>query len=241
MKFIFVFLIMALGGMVQGACGFGAGLICMSVLPYMIDYKELVPMMYIAAVVISLRLIIKTYKHINWKVLLMPTAVSLAGRGVGIFAFKNLESAALGIILGILIILAAIFQLVFKNRIKIAPTHKNGAIAGLLSGVMGGIAGTGGPPLVVYYMNTGLEKYEYISTIQMSFLMGALFSIGVMAAAGGYSVGILKYSAVAAVGIAVGGFLGLKIFHRINKEKLIIVINIMLLITGSMLIVKSIY
>ena len=239
MEFVLVFFIMILGGVVQGMCGFGAGLVCMSILPFIIDYKIALPIMFAASLVISGQLVIKSFKHINWRVFLMPAIFSLLGRSFTILAVNNLDSTILKLILGGIIIGTAIYQMTGANKIKIKPTHKNGAIAGILSGLMGGLASTGGPPLVVYYMNSELEKEEYLGTLQMTFFFGAILSISLTAATGGYSGGVWKYVIVAAVGIFSGALVGRRIFDKISIQQLKKIINILLIVLGSSLLIKT--
>jgi hypothetical protein len=239
MEFFLVFIVMILGGIVQGMCGFGAGLVAMSILSFFLDYKIALPVMFITSTVISSQLLIKTHEHINWKAFLMPVIFSVLGRIFSMLAVTNLDSTVLKLILGVIIIATAIYQLLYSNKIKIKANHKNGAIAGGLSGIMGGLASTGGPPLVVYYMNCELKKEEYLSTLQLTFLVGSLFSIGITAASGGYSGGVLYYAIPAAAGIITGAMIGRNIFNKISNEQLKKIINMVLIALGVSLLIKT--
>lgn len=240
LEMLFFLLIMIVAAMVQGLSGFGTALICISILPYIMDYKVALPIIYIASGTINLLLVLKMHRNIQWKLLIMPVFFSLLGRFAGMLLFTNLESNVLIIILGILIISISTLQLTILKKIKIKPNHKNGAIAGLLSGILGGISGAGGPPIVLYYMNLGLNKHEYISTVQMTFLVGSLFSILLMAMAGNYTAGNLTYAAVAVAGVLIGTFIGQKIFDFIKQDHLQKSVNYVLLAMGLSLIIKVI-
>ena len=109
MLYALVFLIMFAAGSIQGACGFGAGLIGMSLLPLLFDYKTALPIMFIGAAAISLRLILVTYRDVDWKLFLVPTLFSIFGRVIGLLIFKNFTSLTLNIFLGILIVLISLF------------------------------------------------------------------------------------------------------------------------------------
>lgn len=239
MDFLFIFLIMLVAGLVQGSCGFGAGLVAMSIMPFIFDYKTALPVMYVCAIFICLRVLLVTYRSINWKVLALPTIFSFLGRIPGLIIFKSFDNTFLSIMLGILIFATALYQLFWGSRIRIRPTPVNGSITGLLSGVLGGLASSSGPPLVVYYMNANLEKTEYIATIQMTFLVGSLFSISLLASTGGYNGEILSYAAVGSIAVVLGTTAGLRLFHIMKRTTLQKVINIVLLIMGVSLIIKS--
>ena len=239
MEYLYVLLIMLVAGLVQGSCGFGAGLVGMSLMPFFFDYKTALPIMFIGGAVISIRLLAATFRHVNWKLFLVPVSFSFLGRVAGLMAFNTCANSTLSIILGCLIILVAVFQLLFSQKISIRPRFANGALAGVLSGIFGGLASASGPPLVVYYMNARLEKTEYIATLQATFVAGSLFSISLLAASGAYTVHSLSYGAVAAVGVAAGSTIGLSLFRAMNREMLQKIINLVLLAMGVSIIVKA--
>ena len=76
MEYLYVLLIMLVAGLVQGSCGFGAGLVGMSLMPFFFDYKTALPIMFIGGAVISIRLLAATFRHVNWKLFLVPAAFS---------------------------------------------------------------------------------------------------------------------------------------------------------------------
>jgi uncharacterized membrane protein YfcA len=105
---------------------------------------------------------------------------------------------------------------------------------------MSSIAATGGPPMVLYLMNLKIDKYEYMATIQVIFLAGALFSIGLSGASGHYTREVLIYSAIGVVCVVIGSIIGLKLFDKLNRNKLMRLVNIFLLITSLTLIFKTV-
>lgn len=236
-----VFFIMLLAGAVQGSCGFGAGLVGMALLPLFLTYKTALPVMFIASAVLSLNLLLRSFKSINWQLFILPTMFSFLGRILGLLAFQNFHNSVLSIILGSLIFLIALFQLGWSKKIRLKPSTKNSMLAGSLSGVLGGLASASGPPLVLYYMNLALPKQEYLATIQASFLAGALFSISLLAASGGYDASILQLGLFAASGIFLGSLLGYRFFARLKQDALHKLINYVLLLMGISLIIKEIF
>jgi uncharacterized protein len=232
MEYLIVIMAMLLGGIIQGSCGFGAALICMSIISLTIDYKIALPVMYLASIALNGRIIIKAHRHVIWKIILIPLIASLAGRLMGLYLFNSLNSAGLKLILGFIIIAVALFQLLFKKGIIIKPKPIIGAFVGVISGVFGGIASVGGPPLVVYYVNMNLSKEEYMANLQILFFFGTLFSISLLAVSGGYNLDIIPLGITAIIAILAGAQIGLKIFDRINRERVTRMVNLVLIIMG---------
>lgn len=238
MDYIVIALAMMLGGVVQGSCGFGAALISMSIMSLIIDYKIALPIMYLASVALNSCIIVQAYRHISWKIIVFPLVSSLLGRLLGLFIFSSLNSASLKLVLGCVICLIALFQLTCKKRFMIEPKPITGAIVGAMSGLFGGIASVGGPPLVVYYLNMNLSKEEYMVNMQTLLLCGTLFSISLLAVSGSYTRDIVPFGLTAIAGILIGAQIGLKLFDRINRAIMARIVNGVLVIMGLSFIIK---
>jgi uncharacterized membrane protein YfcA len=239
MDYFLIVIILIIGGIIQSSCGFGAGLFCMSLLPFFLDYKIALPMMFLAGIVLNIRILFKTYKHIQWRIMIIPLAFSFIGRIFGQLAVNHLDSRYLQIVLGVMVTMTAIYQLFWREIFTIKNNFGTASAFGLTSGLMSGLASTGGPPLVIYLLNLKLEKYAYMATIQMLFLCGALFSVGLTSASGLIDQSVLLYALVAIASILAGSFIGLKLFDKLNRLKLVKLVNIFLVITGLSLIIKS--
>lgn len=238
MQIALLVIVFIISGIIQGTCGFGAGLLAMAVMPFIIDYKIALPVMFLSSVALNLQILSQTYRHIRWRSLLMPLIFSLAGRILGQLVFHRLQSDYLQIVLGIIILFTAVFQLLWQNKIKIKEKISTAGIFGLTSGIIGGISGTGGPPLVVYFLNLQVDKYEYIASLQTLLLSGTLFSIILSSSAGYFTRDVFVYGIFAVCSIVTGSFLGLKLFKKLNRTRLTLVINIFLIVTGISLLLK---
>ena len=109
---------------------------------------------------------------------------------------------------------------------------------GTISGVMGGFFGMQGPPAVLYFVESEPDKNHYVAQTQLYFAAGNLFMAFVRAQNGfltstvgyGYLIGISA--------VAIGTYLGSKVFSKISEKKLKIVIYTYMAISGIIALLK---
>ncbi|MCG8482437.1 MAG: sulfite exporter TauE/SafE family protein, partial [Clostridia bacterium] len=153
MEQILIFIICIGGAVVQGMSGFGYALTVMLFLPLVIPLE-------LASLVVSMQNIIasgysmyKYREHIEYKTAAVPVMASVALTPIGVYILLFSNQAVLKEILGYtIVVLSVITYINNKKTIEVKTTLKNGIAAGSVSGILGGMFGTGGPPLVIYYL-----------------------------------------------------------------------------------------
>lgn len=171
---LLILLIFAFGAaFVQRVSGFGFGIFIMTVLPYIMpSFGEATTLSGLLASVTSVLIVIKTWRHINWRTLIPILLTFLI---VSFFAVQFVaitSDSSLKKILGIMLIIASAYFFFFSERIKLRPTLPIQLSMGTLSGIMGGLFGMQGPPAVLYFLASTKTKEQYISLTQSYFLIG---------------------------------------------------------------------
>lgn len=236
--YITTFVISLLASLIQGATSFGFAIFAMAVLPFFVPFKTAAVLVLLLSMLSSWQNAFKNRRFINLKLVLPVLLTSFVGRTIGIKALVTLNTDILKMLLGITLIAFSIYFVAFNGRISIKPSTTNGAIAGIISGIIGGMFNTGGPPLVVYYFSALEDRKEYIANLHTTFALSSLYSLILHLAYGNMSLEILKISLVSAVAIPVGGMIGLYFFNKFNKSLLSKVIYTYMAIAGILLIIK---
>jgi len=222
---------------VKGLSGFGCGLIAIPLLAFMFPLSFIVPVLgllsYGGTVTQSLHL----RKQVVWRDMLPLIPFSLTGIFIAVWLLVNVDANKLVTALGIFVLLYSIYSLL---PLSVHTGGRKWAIlAGLGGGTVGALFGTGGPFYVVYFKLRQLDKSQFRATIAMTFLVdgGARMT--------GYALNglfteqvlwlVLTLVPVLFAGLYVGHHLHIKIDqHRFNQ-----VISILLMVSGVMLIIKS--
>lgn len=155
--------------------GFGATLIALALGVHLIPLETLVPVLVILALLQSLWLVVRWFRHIKWRVLLRQI-LPAAGIGIpiGIWGRGLADEAQLRMILGAFIVAVSSMELVsvFRRRTAREELRWYYRIPVLVAGgIFHGLFATGGP-LIVYYASRQLKSQaSFRATLSMLWLI----------------------------------------------------------------------
>lgn len=224
---------------VQRVSGFGFGIFIMTALPYLLpSYGEATTLSGMLAMVTSFIICMKMRRYIRWR-LLLPTLITFLE--VSFFAVQFVALAGDGLmkkILGGILIFASIWFLWLNDRVHIPSNMPMQISMGGLSGILGGLFGMQGPPVVLYYLSTLKSKEEYMAILQTYFLIGNIF-LTVYRARCGFLTDIVMVSwCYGIVAILIGTFLGTLVFRKLSMPILRKIIYIYMAISGVIAILQ---
>jgi uncharacterized membrane protein YfcA len=152
----------------------------------------------------------------------------------------NIPSTALTAFLGIVVIVFASTNLLFKP--PSIPDHANRPmqiIFGVAAGIMGGLTAVFSPPITMYLMGRGVEKDQFVSVSGFVFLVGCVpLTLGFLN--NGLLTPTISIQSMAMIIPTLMGFsLGELIRKRINPEDFKKVVLIFFFVMGANLIRKS--
>ncbi|MCI8622284.1 MAG: sulfite exporter TauE/SafE family protein [Provencibacterium sp.] len=174
---LLTFLICLSGGVIQTSTGFGLSIWGMAFLPFFLPFKNATILMTICTFAMGLQALYRYYRQINFRLILFPTIFAIVGRSIGFYLLTCVDADLLKLILGIAFIAFSIYFAFYSARLRIRPTPFNGTIIGLLSGVLGGMFNTGGPPMVIYYLSCTKDKTEYNVAAQITTVITVTYSL----------------------------------------------------------------
>ena len=170
MEFSIEIFLLAIGAsFIQRTIGFGFGIFIMTVLPFLMpSYGEAVTLSGLLSLTSSTVAMIKYVKYVNWKRFLSIVATFAIFSTIAIFLLHRIEGRPMRIILGIMLIFISIYFSFLKDKLQklIRPTTGWQLGTGVVSGVMGGLFGMPGPPVVLYLIVSEPSKKHYMGMIQ---------------------------------------------------------------------------
>jgi uncharacterized membrane protein YfcA len=216
---------------VRSAVGFGDAVVAMPLLAMAVGLKTASPLVAFVGPTISLLILAKSWRKVEFKTAGRLIAATLLGIPVGIYGLARLPEAPLKIALGLVILLYGVFglarpQATLKNEKAWMPWA-----LGASAGVLGGAYNTNGPPVVAYGMLRGWPPESFRATLQGYFLPTGLAILAGHGLAGLWTGTVLKlfvYSLPAiALGVLLGGLLHKKLTHEIFAKLVYIALAIM--------------
>ena len=226
-------LISTLSALVQSTTGFGYGTICMALLPYfMPNHLETVAICSLCTATTSTMAAVKGTRHAK-KELVIPLCVGFfIASAASIFFAKKVENEILVKGLGIALVLLSIYFMFYSGKVRIKPTFLNGVIAGALGGIGTGFLGIGSPPAVIYLMSATDDKNVYRSSSLAYFAIGSWYASGVRVVNGITNLRVVTLWLMALAALAIGTYIGGKLFDKINAGMLTKIIYGFMAISG---------
>lgn len=234
MEILLIFFICFLASVVQGATGFGYAIITMTLLPFFMPFKTVVVIVLLLSIGLAAQLAWKMRGHIHMKFMVLPVFASMAGNWLGVILLQRLDTAVMKTILGLLLIGLAVYS-TFVNHMQIKATPQNSIMIGLISGVLAGMLNIG-VLLVIYYLSVFSDKRQYLATLQATFVVSSLITVGLHILYGNMDRSVLEIMPVGIAATLAGSFCGVWIFHRLSPTVLKKIVYSFMGIMGIMLL-----
>lgn len=215
---IYLILLAAGASFIQRTIGFGFGIFIMTVLPFLMpSYGEAVTLSGLLSLTSATVVMVKYLKYVTWKRMLPITAAFVIFSTIAIFLLDRIEGQAMRVILGIMLVLISLYFSFFKDKLQkiIRPTKGWQFGAGTASGIMGGLFGMHGPPVVLYLISSEPDKDHYMGMIQTYAVITNIAMLIVRAFAGYVTPAVGGAYLYGLAGLAMGVIAGNWAYRRI--------------------------
>ncbi len=239
MDLILIILIVLLASIIRSAFGFGDALIAMPLLAFFISIKTAAPLVAMIGLTISIIILAKNWKKAYTKGLWVLILFCFLGVPIGVFALKYLDERIVKLILSIIIITFSAYNL-FKPKLLLLKNNNLIWVFGILSGFLGGAYNTNGPPVIIYGRMKGWEPVNFRAILQTVFLPTNIMIIATQGLGGFWSRDVLSYYLMSLPVIIFGTMAGSFIFKRIDSQKYIFGIDLLLILVGLLLFITTI-
>jgi uncharacterized protein len=226
---------------VRGMSGFGAGMIGIPLLSFLIPVHTAVSMFGLLVLVLFIFLSIRDWREVvrhEFKLLLAPT---LLGVVVGVLLFKHLDSRLLLKLLGGFLVAYALYSFAMHHfKLPEMTCSDRWAIpVGFVGAVIDTLFGGGGGTLVVIYLHLRrVGRGPFRATVATLWLFEMIARIAGYGAAGYYTADALLLCAILLPLMFAGSWLGERMGNRISQETFSKVLAALLLVAGISLLGK---
>jgi uncharacterized protein len=209
------------GGFIKGIVGLGLPLISVPLLSFALPLKTSVALMTGPILLTNLVQIFeggrapKAFKRF-WPILVtLVVTLALSSQALILFP-ENVLYTVLGIML---LVMAALMYFRPTFRVHEAQERIIGPAAGIVSGLLGGMTGMYGPPIMVFLGALRLDKDFFVTTVSMLYFAGGVaLAIGLL----GFEVATWEefgVSAIAMIPVYLGLILGQKLRFRLDQAR----------------------
>lgn len=224
---------------IKGLCGFANTLIFTSILSFGNANVNISPTDLLLGYSSNVIMVWKERKYIRWQICLPLIAMVLIGSIPGIFFLKNVDTGAIKILFGVVIIFIGIEMLWREYRPRKGKQSKLVLLViGLVSGILCGLYGIGAL-LSSYVSRVTEDTHSFKANMCTVFLAESTFRIVLYTAWGILTPAIAKQALILIPFMLIGLFLGMKSCSFLNEKLVKKIVIVMLIVSGAALIINS--
>jgi uncharacterized membrane protein YfcA len=138
---------------VRGYSGFGFSLLAVTSLALVLPPAEIIPPIFMMEIAASLSLLPGIWRDIHWRALLPLSIGCLVGTPIGVRFLAAVPAAPMKIAMAVAV-LASVALLRSGYVRKSMPSKAEAVGTGVVSGLLNGAFGIGGPPVVVFFFSS---------------------------------------------------------------------------------------
>lgn len=230
---LFVTVLTFVGSTLQGAIGFGMGLLAAPLL-ILLD-PRFVPAPILACTLVLTLLMAYRERHaidlrgIKWAMLGRVAGTVVAG---GILAIVAADTLVL--LFGVFILAAVAMSV---SGLRFVPTGRALVAAGVLSGVLGTVAAVGGPPLALLYQDAPGARIR--STISGFFVVGTIVSLAALWVVGRFGADEFRLALVMLPGMLAGLALSRHVAPYVDRGRTRPAVLTVVALTGAAIVLRE--
>ena len=210
--------IWTLACVVRGTVGFGDALVGLPLMALVLPPQPAIVAIGAVSTLLGLAVGLTNLREVDWRGAGALLAGGVLGVPLGIYGLTRLPTDALRAALGVALLIAGGHGILGGRVQRTWADWRSAPGFGWLAGLLGGMLGTSGPPLVVWASGTGWSPPRIRSTLQGFFVpMSLLTALGHLGA-GLWDGLVVRVALLAIPGIVIGTLVGNWLSPRIPAE-----------------------
>jgi len=239
LEFVLSCAVLIVAQLVYVLFGFGSGLIAVGGLALIFpDIRDVVVLLLLVNLPAELFVTWRSRQEIRWRPILgLGTGIAV-GIPLGTWLLTVSEPQFMLTLLGWFLIGVGLLFVKLPAGGRFRPPAAAAPPTGLISGLLTGLFGTGGPPLIVWYHMSAVGKSAFRANLMTIFLLMAAVRVPSYGAAG-LVTGPRLWSALAVMpAVLCGAWLGHRLHVRISERTFRRLVSLLLAILGALLLIR---
>ncbi len=237
--FLIACLALFVAELVYVVLGFGAGLIAVGTLALVLpEVRDVVVIVLLVNLPAEVFVVWTSRREIRKKGVLLLMVGIVLGVPIGGWILNFGEPTVLLGLLGLVLIGVGGAFLVLPEGSKVTMPKAIGPVVGLASGLLTGLFGTGGPPLVLFYRLQGLRKAAFRGNLMVLFLMMGVIRFPSYLALGLITPARLTAGAAVLPAVLTGAFVGHLIHIDLSERTFRRAVSGALVVLGLVLLIR---
>lgn len=236
MRIYFVLILTSfIAAFVSGAAGFGGALLLLPMVTACVGAAVAVPVLTLAQLIGNLSRMAFGIKQIDWKSVGLFSITALPLAALGAFGFSVLPTAVVTRCIGGILIILVLFKA--TKKIEFKNSKKAMIIGGAATGLLSGLAGSGGPIGAAAFLTLGLPPVAYIASEATTATAMHILKTVIYSKLIGLDLSALLTGLAMGAAMIAGTFVANRIIKKIGKGKFQIYVAVLLCIVGAYMLI----
>lgn len=234
---ILIFCIAFFAASISGAAGFGGALLLLPVLSSVVGIKAAVPILTIAQIFGNASRVWFGRKELQWKPVLWFLLAAIPLTIVGSYFFTSIDAKKIKIGIGVFLIIIVVYRRLQKKQISLGNIGM--LVGGGLTGFLSGLVGSAGPLGAAFFLGLNLTATSYIASEAITALAMHLVKTAVYNKFALIGRPEFLYGLFIGVAMIAGSWAGKKFIEKLSREKFVVLVEILLIISGLQMVVSG--
>jgi uncharacterized membrane protein YfcA len=237
----YVLAIVFVATLIRSSLGFGEALVAVPLLALKIPIATAAPLAVLVSITVSFVVVIQDWRHIHVKSAGGLLLATLFGMPIGLWLLKVTSERPIKLGLAALLVAFGLYSLAAGAKLHLKRDHKRALLgAGFIAGILGGLYGMNGPPLVIYGALRRWSPQHFRATLQAYFLPASLLTLIGYLLAGFWNREVSFLFVLSLPLIVVAMLLGRMINRRLAGDGFFKLLYVALIGIGVLLAVQSV-
>jgi len=239
-QFVVACLVLFVAQLVYVLFGFGSGLIAVGSLALIFpEIQDVVVLLLLVNLPAEVAVVLRSWREVTWRRAGAVALGVLVGVPIGTWVLKTGSPEVVLTSLGVFLLLVSAAFLRLRDGTQVAWPGWTAPPVGLVSGVLTGLFGTGGPPLIVYYHLSGLSKSAFRGNLMTLFLLKTFLRVPAYAVGGLITPARLWSGVLLLPAALAGAWVGQRIHLQIAEPVFRRLVSLLLGAIGLLLVLRQ--
>ncbi|MBK7770035.1 MAG: sulfite exporter TauE/SafE family protein [bacterium] len=239
MQFALTCVILVVAQVIYVLFGFGSRLTAVGSLALLFpEIKDVVVLLLLVNLPAEVLVAWSARHRLHWRPLLGISAGVVVGIPIGARLLSRGDPTVVLTVLGWFLIAVGLVFLRLPAGGRVQPPAWAGPPTGLVSGVLTGLFGTGGPPVIIWYHLSAADKTVFRGHLMTIFLLMTIVRVPSYMATGLVTAPRLWSSLAVLPAVLLGAWIGHRLHVRISDRLFQALVCVLLVLLGAMLLIR---
>lgn len=229
-------MIVLAGAATQATTGFGFSLVAAPLLAATTDPRTAVVALALVSPLLTVTMVARERASVRWRTATLLLGAALLGMPLGLLV---LRSAPERMLTALIAVVALACTLLVWRGLRLGTGIRTVGMVGVLTGVLSTATGTSGPPLVAAFQAMGYDPRTFRATLAAVFAGTGALSLAAFFVAGQVRPAAVVTGLVGVPAVALGLWLGNRLFARLDPSRFRRIVLIGLVITSVVTLIRA--